>query len=99
MPTHWPRCKAEALVDSQRNKPEQNISRHLVTNSPRWQAEALVDTLPYRLENIEIQIIGNTLAKVPVEKKKNKEVVLVTLQHIGLSWKREALVNTLSDSQ
>ena len=33
--THWPRCKAEALVDSLRHKPEQNMSGHMVTHWAR----------------------------------------------------------------
>ena len=52
MPRHWPRCKVEALVFSLRNKPEQNMSRHLVTHCRRRQAEALVETLPIRLAEV-----------------------------------------------
>ena len=83
MPTHWLRCKAEALVASLRNKLEQNRSRQLVTLWPRRQAEALVVTLPNRLAEIEMQTIGDTLAKVPVGKNANKGGVLDTLQQIG----------------
>ena len=39
MPTHWPRCKAEALVYSLGDRLEQKRSRHLVTQWPRREAK------------------------------------------------------------
>ena len=50
------------------------MSGHLVTHWPRWQGEALVDTLPNRLAKIKIQIIGHTLAKVPVGKTRDLKI-------------------------
>ena len=50
------------------------MSGPLVTHWPRSQAEALVDTLPNRLAKIKIQIIGHTLAKVPVGKNRDLKI-------------------------
>ena len=43
-----------------------------------WSTHCLTDWT-----KVEIQIIGDTLAKVPVGKNANTEKVLDTLQHIG----------------
>ena len=43
MPTHWPRCKAEALVYSLGDRLAQKRSRHLVTQWPRREANVNTD--------------------------------------------------------
>ena len=74
---------------SLRNRQAQNRSRHLVTHWPRCEADALVGTLPNRLAEIDMQTIGDTLAKLLVGLIANTGEVLDTLQHIGQGRKQK----------
>ena len=59
----------------------------MVTPRPKREVQALVDTLPNRLA--EMQTISDTLAKVLVGTNGNTGCVLDTLQHIGRCGKQK----------
>ena len=62
MPTHWPRCKAEALVYSLGDRRKrQKRSRHLVTQWPRREANVNTDTPANRPAVLKFKTLADKL--------------------------------------